>query len=325
MGLTLLDLPGETPSVGVPRDGRDRPLIVPRGGGKPKAHTRMSSFSDCLEDKTALGNYGSRNAMIGATLDESVQRAVRGVVMYDAEGNVLEAPRTIDDLDAAEKRKLDGVVQKAQIIAGADRKSAKGTQLHELSEIVDAGKELPANIDEKDLADMAAYRLETIDFQVVAVEQFVVVEEIGAAGTFDRVMRYDGLTPDNKVPQLNHFIFDIKTGKVEYGGLKMSCQLAGYSRGWLYDWTKFPVDVKDPKAFEAWKKTVFSEEEAAAAYTKLEGVNQEWGVIIHLPAGKGEAKLYWADLTLGWEAAHEAVAIRALRSRNGKALLPFAV
>lgn len=324
MALSLVDLPEETPSEGVPRDGRDRPLIVPRSGGKPKAYTRMSSFSDCLEDKTNLSLYNTRNAMMGATFDEGVRKAVLTALTVDDEGNPLDEPKTLAELTPADKRKLNGIAERAQKFAGADKKSAKGTQLHELSEIVDAGKVLPSNIDEKDLADMAAYHLETLDLEVIAVEQFVVVEEIGAAGTFDRVYRYNGFTPDEKLPQLNLFIGDLKTGSVEWGGLKMACQLAGYSRGWLYDWTKFPVNVKDDQAFAKWKKTVVSEEEAAAAYSKIEGVNQDWGIIVHVPSGTGEAALYWADLNLGWEAAHEAVAIRSLRSRSGKALLRFA-
>lgn len=56
-----------------------------------------------------------------------------------------------------------------------------------------------------------------------------------------------------------------------------------------------------------------------------EPVNQDWGIIVHLPSGEGVCKLYWVDLNVGWKAAQLALDIRAMRSLSRKALVPFVV
>jgi hypothetical protein len=82
------------------------------------------------------------------------------------------------------------------------------------------------------------------------------------------------------------------------------------------------VNVDDEKAFKAWKKQEFSAEQAAAAYSPLPPVNQDWGIIVHLPAGTGVCKLYWVDLNIGWALANLALTIRKARSTKG-AMKPF--
>jgi hypothetical protein len=94
---------------------------------------------------------------------------------------------------------------------------------------------------------------------------------------------------------IENIITDLKTGSVEYGGLKMAMQLAIYAHSKLYD-----------------KET--------GALTPLENINLKWGIIMHLPAGEGECTLYWADLTLGWKAVDLAAQVRAIRSEGRKAL-----
>jgi hypothetical protein len=90
----------------------------------------------------------------------------------------------------------------------------------------------------------------------------------------------------------------------------------------LYDHTRFPVDASDKQAFATWKKTEFTAEEAASAYSPLPPVNKDWGIIVHLPQGEGVCKLYWADLKIGWALAQLALTIRGARSTKG-ALRPF--
>jgi hypothetical protein len=51
-------------------------------------------------------------------------------------------------------------------------------------------------------------------------------------------------------------------------------------------------------------------------------VNQDWGIIVHLPAGTGECDLYWVDLNIGWALAQLALQIRKARSTRG-AMKPF--
>lgn len=306
MGLKLMDLP-KRELVGVPRNGRDQPLVVPLLGGKPKALTRTTTFVDCIEDKTSLATWGKRIVLIGSGIKPGL----------------AQAAQELDPHDKDDKRKLNALAEQAFIAGGGKEAADKGTYLHTLSEYVDRGQTIPGEPSEKDVADMAAYKMATLDLEVQRIEQFVVVPQVNCAGTLDRLIYYKGPGPDGTEIE-GFFIADLKTGSTEYGGLKMAAQLACYSHGLVYDYTKFPVDVYDPKAFEKWKKQQFTAEEAAAAYSTLsENINQEWGIIISLPAGSGEASLLWADLTVGWEAALLALDIRAMRSRSKKALRPF--
>jgi hypothetical protein len=301
---TLTELPAVS---GVPRDGRGRPLVVPRAGGRPRALVRTTTHVDAIEDKSTLATWGKRMTLVGTARQGPSFLATVCNLNPDLHGD---------------KAALDALAERAVNAAGAHRKRDRGTYLHSLSEYVDRGAPLPATATSADVADMAAYKLATVSFDVQAVEQFLVVDELGVGGTADRIAWYSGPGPDGE-PFTGHVITDLKTGSVQYGALKMAAQLAVYSRGELYDHTRFPVDQSDEKAFAAWKKTEVSTEEAAAAYRPLPPVSRDWGVIIHLPAGEGTCTLYWADLRIGWEAANLASEIRRLR-RVKTALRSFA-
>jgi hypothetical protein len=308
VSLNLMEIPQAKPlhpNLSVPRDGWGRPLIVPEGGGKPKGHTRTTTFIDCIEDKSNLIDWQGRMVLLGSA----------------SRPDLLEKTKGLDPDDPADKKRLNALTEQAKDAAGANEKSRKGTYLHDLSEYVDRGEPLPKTISGADLDDMAAYMMATSVLKVVAIEQFVAVPELSVGGTFDRLSYYDGPGPDGR-PISGNFITDTKTGTIEYGKLKMASQLAVYSRGKLYDHAKFPVDTGDEKAFKAWKKQEFSAEQAAAAYSPLPPVNQDWGIIVHLPAGTGVCNLYWVDLNIGWALANLALTIRKARSTKG-AMKPF--
>ncbi|MGW8630622.1 hypothetical protein [Streptomyces sp. NPDC055793] len=309
MALNLIEIPQKPkplhPNLSVPRDGWGRPLIVPEGGGNPKGHTRTTTFIDCIEDKSNLVDWKARNVLVGMT----------------RRPDLADKARELDPEDPAGKKALNKLVEQAEDAAGANEKSRKGTYLHDLSEYVDRGDPLPKSISEADLDDMAAYIMATSVLKVIAIEQFVVAPELSVGGTFDRLSYYDGPGPDGK-PIKGNFITDTKTGQIEYGKLKMAMQLAVYSRGKLYDHTHFPVDADDKKAVAAWKKQEFTAEQAAQAYSPLPPVNQDWGIIVHLPAGAGVCNLYWVNLNIGWAMANLALEVRKARSTKG-AMLPF--
>jgi hypothetical protein len=268
--------------------------------------TRTTTFIDCIEDKSSLIDWAKRMVLVGA-----VRRP-----------DLVEQARNLSPEDKTDKASLDSLVEQLTDSSGANDKSRRGTYLHDLTEYVDRGEPLPRGISDDDLDDMAAYMAATSVLSVVAVEQFVIVPELGAGGTFDRLSYYEGPGPDGK-PISGNFITDTKTGSIEYGKLKMASQLAVYSRGVLYDHTKFPApDKGDKKAFAAWKKTEFAAEQAAEAYSPLPPVNQDWGIIVHLPAGTGTCELYWVDLNIGWALAQLALTIRKSRSTKG-AMKPF--
>ncbi|WP_432508076.1 hypothetical protein [Kineococcus esterisolvens] len=290
----------------IPRSN-GRPLVVPKEGGKPTALTRVTTFVDALEDKSSLAKWYKRMVMVGAAKEPRLLNRVMEL-LGDLTGNR-------DELNALAERLMQ--------ISGANDKREDGTRLHLLSEYIDRGEALPADITEQDRADMLAYQMATIDFDVLAVEQSCVNAELSTQGTTDRILWYGGLDPDGE--PAGNLIGDLKTGTVDYGALKMAMQLAVYSRSEKYDWRMFPVDTSDKREFAAWKKREVPAEEAAKAYSPLPPVNQNWGVIINLPAGSGECTVYWVDLKIGYESAQLAQRVRVARNLGRRALRPFAL
>lgn len=179
-----------------------------------------------------------------------------------------------------DKRALNEICQQA-IDAAEGRKAANvGTAIHSLTEKVDRGEEL-GPVPEEFLADLRAYWKATKRLEVARIENFVVVDSMKVGGTFDRLVKFEG----------EHFIADVKTGSLDWAALKIAIQLALYSRGVLYD-------------------------HATKERTPLPEVNQERGIVIHLPAGTGTCELKWIDLAAGWEAAQLAKNVRGFRARK---------
>lgn len=257
------------PTVDIPRDRWGRPLITPPDGGKPEAYTRMSTLAKALDDKTALTKWKQRQTVIGLAGRPdlvSVAAACKG-----------------DD------RKLDEIVETAMTVAESERAANIGTALHALSEQVDAGCDL-ADLPEQFRPDLAAYRAAMAGIEILAAEMFVVVDEIKAAGTFDRLVRL----PDGRV-----VVADLKTGRHEqkypHGATQ---QIAGYSRGHLYD-----------------------PEKGRVGHLPSLGVDQAAGLLIHMPAGTGTCDLYLLDLHVGWGLAQVSVAVR--EAFKAKPITPY--
>lgn len=247
------------PTIDIPRDRWSRPLITPADGGKPVPYTRMSTLAKALDDKTALTKWKMRQTIIGLA----------------ARPDLVQVAQTVKGDD----RKLDEIVETAMTVAESERAANIGTALHALSEQVDAGCDL-ADIPEPFRADLAAYRAALTGVTMLAAEMFVVVDEVQAAGTFDRLVRL----PDGRV-----MIADLKTGRHEtkypHGATQ---QIAVYSRGHLYDPDKGRV-----------------------GHLPSLGVDQQQGMLIWMPAGQGICKLFLLDLTTGWSMAQVSVAVRA--------------
>lgn len=186
-------------------------------------------------------------------------------------------------------RKLDEVVEDAMTAAESERAANIGTALHALSEEVDKGADI-ADLPEWAQEDMAAYRRALEGIEVLAAEMFVVTDEVQAAGTFDRLVRL----PDGRV-----VVADLKTGRHEpkypHGATQ---QIAVYSRGHLYD-----------------------AEKGRVGHLPSLGIDQQHGLLIHLPAGTGTCDLYLLDLTVGWGLAQVSVAVR--EAFKAKPITPY--
>ncbi|WP_405057037.1 hypothetical protein OG474_30415 [Kribbella sp. NBC_01505] len=328
----------------VPRDGRDRPRIriacdaqgCTRGrvasekrpgatvkcrkcgqnGAAPgeilRSYTRVTSYIDVLEDKSSIHAWDMRNVLLGVARDPDL---LNGVLSKNPEFK-------------QHKDWLNRRAQSAKKVAGANEKSDKGTYKHSLSELIDRDEQLPDEVTFGDILDMDGYKRGTRFFNVSDIEGLVVVDQLKVAGTPDRASTwacYRHITTDELgmftcdpgrnwayVPLIapdgsvilptDKLITDLKTGTIEYGGLKMAMQLSIYARGEWYSHT--PANLGDCR-------------------TPIENVRTDWGIIMNLPADTGELELYWADLSLGWEAVQLAGQVRDMRSRGRSALTRF--
>jgi hypothetical protein len=113
-----------------------------------------------------------------------------------------------------------------------------------------------------------------------AVEVFVVLDEWQVAGTFDRLLL--------RQRDRRTILADLKTGaNLDFSWQSFAAQLAAYSRGVRYDvdtGTRTPLDV-----------------------------DQEVGLIIHLPANEERCELHEVDLTVGWQAFERSMWVREWR------------
>jgi hypothetical protein len=248
----------------VPRDGWDRPKIIPPDGGKLTAYTRCTTFVGAIEDNFNLTKWEKRQVAIG---------------LADRPDLLLAASAHRDNKD-----ELNKVADKAKEAAKAGAAATTGTALHALTERVDRGEELPA-LPAEYAADMEVYRRMTQPMTTLEIEKFVVNDYYQVGGTFDRMYGVGG----------RRYIGDTKTGsRIDYGIGKIVMQLAMYSRSAGYD----PEN---------------------GARHEL-GVDQDWGIVVHLPAGSGECVPYWVNLQWGWYGVQLAYSVRQFRKLKMKDL-----
>ena len=191
-------------AVQVPRDRWQRPLVIPRDGGKPVAYTRCTTYVGCLEDTYNLARWQQRMVALGLASRPDLLLAV-------------SAHR--DD-----KTQLNRICSDAQEAAAAHAAATTGTALHALTDRLDRGLPLGV-IPEAYQADLAAYEKETAELAPVEIEAFTVLDTLQIGGTPDRVVEFRG----------SRYIADVKTGSIQYGIGKIAMQLAVYSRSSLYD------------------------------------------------------------------------------------------
>lgn len=173
-----------------------------------------------------------------------------------------------------DKKKLDEITDKAKEAAKATAAATTGTAVHSLTERVDRGEPLPT-LEEEAARDLDAYARATSVLTPISIEEFVVVDDYKVGGTFDRIVEYDGV----------RYIADVKTGGIDYGAMKIAMQLAVYSRGTPYS---FRDNARHQRDYQ---------------------VDQDWAIVIHLPAGKGTCELRWVNIGLGWDAVQTAAEV----------------
>lgn len=188
--------------------------------------------------------------------------------------------------DIEDKHQLSDIAEDAMKASGADSRSMIGTSLHKFTQRLDMGE--PTRVTKRWEADVAAYEKAKLEWGIITApsmcERITAIPELSVAGTMDRLVKY------NQQPT----VMDLKTGSsVDLGQLKIAIQLAIYSRG-----------------------KVLLNEDTGRWEPMPRGVNQDTGIVVHLPAGEASPRLYYVDLRAGWHFAQIAYDVREGRKRK---------
>lgn len=310
-------VPSDTPQI--ERDRYGRPKLLNIETGEVQAYTRMTTFIDNLEDKTTLEKWKLRTLLEGVVLSDLDERlpdfvfaagnAIRHrddelarIDKKDRKGKLKPGQRgELEDAVAKEyKSTLDSIAHEALEAGGVHEKAQKGTDLHALAQGYDeSGLSFDAwaetvddTVTPADIADIRAYAdaMAKAGIKVIECEAFVVNDQLGAAGTFDRSVYYKA----EGAQRAARVVADIKTGNVEYGIGKIAQQIKGYADGKGYDPAR-PTEREDKK------------------------LSKTLGLLIHLPQGKAECHIYEVDLTLGARGNKLSGEVRTWRNESKKA------
>lgn len=190
-------------------------------------------------------------------------------------------------------KELNSIVESAMSAAESERAANIGTAIHAWTEQVDDGVDI-TNFPAEYRDDLLAYKQTMESIKIRAKELFVVTDEVQAAGTFDRLVQ---------LPDGRNVVADIKTGRNEPSyALGATTQIAIYSRGHVYNPEKGGRYKHLPSA----------------------GVDQEVGLLIHLPAGEARCDLYLLDLNVGWELALTAATVKQTFSNKKQYITAYA-
>lgn len=258
-----LDMPRPEPK----RNRWGQYLIKPANGGTPKAYTRATTWAKALDDQSSLINWSMRMCALGLIIRKDLYAQV--------------AACRPDDRDA-----LSRLVDQAKEAGGGSEGANLGSALHAFTERIDLGE----TVDVPDLwqPDIDAYTKAIAEHGLTVrrdlIERVVVVEELGVAGTLDRVY----VTADDRL-----VIGDVKTGQtLDFNRLAISIQLSLYANAdTLYDL-------------------------ATETHAPMVDVDKSTALVVHLPSGQGRCEIHEVDIAEGWRYAQLAGQVRAARAHG---------
>lgn len=269
----------------IPRNGKGQPLIIPVDGGTPVPYARASNLANALKDTEGLTTW-------------KLGRAATG---FANRPDFLDLVRNADS-----PGKLNSAVYKALDAGGANDAARRGTRLHKLLEDHDLGQTSmftdPADQWVVDAWEQMKTRMGWL-VEPRYVEAFTVCDELGVAGTPDRIV---GGT-----------IVDFKFGK-NVDAVSWAVQLAVYANSTLYVVTDADVEQTgevDRDGQPTWRYRDAAKPQRVAIDMEPDAP----GWIAHMPAPE-DACLLELDLFLGWEWALQAVNVRTTRSAGRRAL-----
>lgn len=255
---------------------------------KPRPWTRVTTIANTLADRYALEQWAQRQTVLGIGARQDLY--------------ALAASATADDKDQLRK-----IVAQAQEAAKSRSGANLGTALHRLTERIDSGEIL--DVPHQWRPDIDAYCQTLADHSIRIhpywIERIVVIPEMGAAGTIDRMVTVgDDITLR---------VADLKTGKSALKKVtETAIQLALYANA-THAW-KGTVD--DIERDQYGRYLLPDPEEDPFAYDEMPTVDKSAALMIHLPVQTGECDLYEIDIKSGIVAAGYAQWVRDWRKRD---------
>src|SRR5262245_52980681 len=247
------------------RRANGAPLVSdPENPEKTMRYSRPSSYAKCLDDEEALTNWRIWKAMDGVARSKALQTQV--VAHHDD--------------DKVEKKTLR---EKAMDKGSANERADQGTGLHAMTLRAEDVRDIDFNPPEQFQTDLDAY-IEALAFYGLVSEMtevHMVNDQFRAAGTTDRIFRTTKRlhAPDGWIEEGTLICGDLKTGaKLDFSMPGYAVQLALYATGKLYD--------------------IATERRLATP-----PIDPTWGLMIHLPVGKGRCDVLWCDLVVGLRGA----------------------
>lgn len=294
----------DDPPPDVPRDQYDQPIIVRPDGSGVDVYRRASSYGKIIEDEYTLTEWKKRSVAYGMSRGHHLVVKAQSVASQTGGHNIAA---------------LKDVCDRAMMLAGADAGAITGTGLHVLSQRVDAGEDL-SWLDPLTLACLEAYRVLLAPFEVLAAEGFVVHDALGAAGSYDRIVRlpFDLVWPDGVVIEAGTvLVVDVKTGKVrsmKYWSADFTCQQLIYAEGVPY--LPGVTVLKDPNKRSAANVLDVVDQPGDHGRVGWEAVgvpqapSRRWSLILHVPQ-EAPWDAHWERVDLDVAAADAEVARQA--------------
>lgn len=181
-----------------------------KGAGEVKRlYSRITTYIDCLSDKTKLARWRERIILTGLIGDDAL------------------LARLLVRQEDVSRDELNALAEAAFLAGDGLLKAQQGTDMHTLTDCWDRMQPLPAH-DDREAADFAAWLrlVEQHDLTPVDIERRCVVDSLKVAGTPDRTYWYKG----------ELVIGDLKTtSNVGFDPGKMAMQLAMAAHAQWYD------------------------------------------------------------------------------------------
>jgi len=202
-------------------------------------------------------------------------------------------PKLLDEIQGLhpekDKNRIQSIVDEAMEVANAHYRAQEGTDFHTDAQFWEESGQ--PSLGEDDSLELHLYQklLEQEEITVLSeyIERVIVIPDLGVAGTLDKFLYKE----EWELPRIG----DLKTGKtsnLKYLFNETSIQEALYSRG-TYMWTG-----------------------KNNGYMEMPEIDQQFGVIIHVPIGEKRASLWNIDIDEGWAAVDLCFKVREWRKQG---------